>query len=50
MIGEETSICRKITEKNVQIFAELTGDHNFLHMGENFASKAKFKKRVVPEI
>ncbi|MDC1122018.1 MaoC family dehydratase [Nitrospinaceae bacterium] len=47
MIGEETSILHKITEKNVQMFADLTGDHNPLHMDEDFASKTKFKKRVV---
>ncbi|MBT3183884.1 MAG: MaoC family dehydratase [Nitrospina sp.] len=46
-IGREASLRHTVTEKDVQTFAELTGDTNPLHMDAGFASKAGFKKRVV---
>jgi acyl dehydratase len=46
-IGREASLRHTITEKDVQTFAELTGDTNPLHMDAGFASETQFKKRVV---
>ena len=46
-IGYEALLRRTITEKDVQTFAELTGDTNPLHMDAGFASETRFKKRVV---
>ena len=46
-IGYEALPRRTITEKDVQTFAELTGDTNPLHMDAGFASETRFKKRVV---
>lgn len=45
-IGFEYKFTEKITEKNLAIFADLSGDHNPLHMNENYAKNTKFKKRV----
>lgn len=46
-IGQEASLEHHITENDVQTFADLTGDHNPLHLDEDFAGTTKFKKRVV---
>jgi acyl dehydratase len=36
-----------VTEKDVQTFADLTGDDNPLHMDEQYAAQTRFKHRVV---
>lgn len=46
-IGDEAKLNHTLTEKDVQAFADLTGDNNPLHMDEHFASQTQFKKRVV---
>lgn len=45
--GERFSFKRIITASDLEKFAELSGDFNPLHMDEDFASKTRFKKRVV---
>ncbi len=46
-IGQEFSLNHKITQKDVDTFAQLTGDYNPLHMDEDFAKKTDFQKPVV---
>lgn len=46
-VGMTTSYRRTITEADVNDFAELTGDHNPLHLDEAFARTTRFKTRVV---
>jgi|TARA_B100002003_G_scaffold76071_1_gene71078 acyl dehydratase len=46
-VGEEAEILHVIATKDVDTFAELTGDNNPLHVDDDFASKTTFKKRVV---
>lgn len=38
---------RTISERDVEQFAELTGDHNPLHLDEEFAQTTRFGDRVV---
>jgi acyl dehydratase len=45
-VGDTASISRKITEADVRTFAELTGDHNRVHLDEEFASKTRFGRRI----
>lgn len=45
-IGHVHKFTEKITEKSLDIFANLSGDHNPLHMNENYAKNTRFKKRV----
>jgi len=38
-VGDTASITREITDKDISAFAELTGDHNPVHLDEAFAQK-----------
>ena len=46
-IGATASMRRRITERDVKLFAKLTGDHNPLHLDEKYAKKTIFKSRIV---
>jgi 3-hydroxybutyryl-CoA dehydratase len=45
-VGDTASISRKITEQDIRAFAELTGDHNPVHLNEAFAQKTRFRHRI----
>ena len=45
-IGNTFSIERKITDDLVRSFAELSGDHNPIHLDEDFAAKTRFGRRI----
>jgi 3-oxoacyl-[acyl-carrier protein] reductase len=47
LVGDEVEFCRTITAKDVDAFADLTGDTNPLHMQDEFAVATSFRKRVV---
>ena len=36
----------KITKAMVKTFADLSGDHNLIHIDENYAKETKFKKCI----
>jgi 3-hydroxybutyryl-CoA dehydratase len=44
--GMQESIERTVTEKDVQLFGEATGDMNPVHFDEEFAKKTVFRGRV----
>jgi len=44
---ERASISRRITESDVQMFSEVTGDVNPVHMDEDFSKRTIFGGRVV---
>ena len=46
-IGEKRSLHRRISERDVSAFVELTGDNNPLHVDDSFAEQTHFQKRVV---
>jgi 3-hydroxybutyryl-CoA dehydratase len=45
-IGDVFTSSKKITEHDVKTFADLSGDHNPLHLDAKFASTSMFKQRV----
>src|SRR6476620_11988432 len=45
-IGDRFSISRRITDELIRAFAELSGDHNPLHLDEDFAKTTRFGRRI----
>ena len=45
-IGDKAEIVHKITEKDIELFVELTGDDNKIHLDKVYAGKTVFKKPV----
>jgi 3-hydroxybutyryl-CoA dehydratase len=45
-VGDTASITRAITDKDICAFAELTGDHNPVHLDEGFAQTTRFGRRI----
>ena len=46
-VGSEHRHTFTITQKQVEAFAEVSGDHNPIHLDEGFASKTRFGKRII---
>ncbi len=46
-VGYSDSVTRTITAKDVEAFANLSGDQNPLHMDDEFAARTEFSQRVV---
>mgnify|MGYP001573229533 CR=1 FL=1 len=44
--GASFSFEKKISQKDVNIFADLTGDYNPLHTNKNFGKKSRFGKNI----
>ena len=45
-IGESTSYEAVLTKDVITKFAEISGDHNLIHLDKEFASKSQFKKVI----
>jgi 3-hydroxybutyryl-CoA dehydratase len=45
-VGDRASITRKITDHDIRAFAEVTGDHNPVHLDEAFARETRFGRRI----
>lgn len=46
-LGQEAALTTMVTEDMVKTFAGLSGDHNPVHLDEDYARTSFFKKRVV---
>ena len=46
-VGLSQTVQRTITAEDVATFASLSGDHNPLHMDDEFAARSEFSQRVV---
>ncbi|MEK6335717.1 MAG: MaoC family dehydratase [Acidobacteriota bacterium] len=44
--GDTASLSRTISDDDIRAFANATGDHNPLHLDEEFAKQTRFGKRV----
>lgn len=45
-IADSFSIAREVTDKLVRDFADLSGDHNPLHLDDEFAGTTRFGRRI----
>lgn len=45
-VGDRAEFSKTITEKEVMIFAEITGDFNPLHVDEAYAKQTRFGARI----
>src|SRR6185369_2210281 len=44
--GDTASLSRTISDGDIRAFANATGDHNPLHLDEEFARQTRFGKRI----
>ncbi len=45
-VGDTAKVTRTITENDIQVFGDLSGDYNPIHFNEEWASKTLFKGRI----
>jgi 3-hydroxybutyryl-CoA dehydratase len=45
-IGDNASISKTITDADIFAFAEVTGDHNPVHLNDEYAAKTRFGGRI----
>jgi acyl dehydratase len=45
-LGDSAEITKIITEADVEAFAEVTGDHNPIHLDDEFAKTTRFGRRI----
>jgi acyl dehydratase len=45
-VGDSAEITRTIEQADVEAFAEVTGDHNPVHVDEAFAQQTRFGRRI----
>jgi acyl dehydratase len=45
-LGDSAEITKTITEADVQAFADVTGDHNPIHLDDEFAKSTRFGRRI----
>ncbi|HAQ37662.1 MAG TPA: MaoC family dehydratase [Saprospiraceae bacterium] len=47
IIGQEASISKSFSDKDVELFTKLSLDNNPVHLEDDFAAQTIFKKRIV---
>ena len=45
-VGMSASYSQTITDADIKAFAGVSGDHNPVHMDDEYASSSRFKKRI----
>ena len=45
-IGDSAEITKKIEQSDIDAFADVTGDHNPVHVDEEFAQTTRFGRRI----
>ena len=45
-VGDSFSTVREVTDELIRAFAEVSGDHNPIHLDEEFAVRTRFGKRI----
>jgi len=45
-LGHKVSFTKTVSDKDIQSFAEVTGDANPVHLNQDYASKTRFKGRI----
>jgi 3-hydroxybutyryl-CoA dehydratase len=45
-VGQSASVTKKITERDIELFGEVSGDMNPVHFDEAYAKTTMFKTRI----
>jgi 3-hydroxybutyryl-CoA dehydratase len=45
-VGDTASLSKKITDEDIRAFADVTTDHNPVHLDDDFARATKFGRRI----
>jgi len=45
-VGQEASLTKTVTERDIQWFADVSGDRNPVHLDADYAAKTMFKERI----
>jgi len=45
-VGDVAAITKMITDADIQVFADLIGDHNSVHLDDEFAKGTRFGRRI----
>jgi 3-hydroxybutyryl-CoA dehydratase len=45
-VGQTASYSKTVTERDIQLFAEVSGDHNPVHLDAEYAAGTMFKERI----
>jgi 3-hydroxybutyryl-CoA dehydratase len=45
-IGDSFSTVREVSDELIRAFAEVSGDHNPIHLDDEFAARTRFGKRI----
>jgi len=45
-VGTQATLSRTITEGDIRLFAEVSGDHNPIHLNAEYAERTLFGKRI----
>ena len=45
-IGDTATLSKTITDDEIRLFADLVGDHNSVHVDDDFAQKSRFGRRI----
>ena len=45
-IGDTASLSKTITDADIRSFADVTGDHNPVHLDDDFAGRSRFGRRI----
>jgi acyl dehydratase len=45
-VGDTASLSKTIDDEDIRAFADLTADHNPVHLDDEFARKTKFGRRI----
>lgn len=45
-VGETATLSKTISDDDIRAFADLTGDHNPVHLDDEFAAKSRFGRRI----
>jgi 3-hydroxybutyryl-CoA dehydratase len=45
-VGDTDSLTKTITDDDIRAFADLTGDHNPVHLDDGFAKTTRFGRRI----
>lgn len=45
-VGDQASFVKQITDSDIRLFAQVSGDFNPVHLDEDYAAKTMFKGRI----